>query len=218
MSQSNEDAAADEPLVESLRRGDVEALSRLFEKHRERLRRIVAFRLDPRLWGRVDPEDVVQETYLAASKRLEHFRDRPDMSFAVWARLLVLQTLADTERLHLGAKKRDAALERSIDPSPGSDDTSISLAGKLMSGITSPSRAAARAELYEQLQRVLATLSDTDREVIALRHFEELTNNEVAEVLGIHKAAATNRYIRALQRLEAALADYPELAAMVEFG
>lgn len=203
---------ADSALIARLRQGEDAALGSLFDAQRSRLRRIVAFRLDPLLAGRIDPEDVVQEAYLAAAKRLPHFRERPEMSFTVWMRLITIQTLADVVRRHCAAQKRDVHAEVSLDAIVGRvDDTAASFAGYLLSRVTSPSRAAARIEISARIDEALQELSDTDREILALRHFEELTNNEAAEVLNIHKAASTNRYLRALRRLEAALVKFPEL-------
>jgi RNA polymerase sigma-70 factor (ECF subfamily) len=173
---------------------DPNALAELFAQHRDRLRRMISFRLDRRLARRVDPDDVLQEAYLAAAQRLGHYAGS-SLSPFVWLRMTVLQTLTDVHRQHLGAQMRDAGREVAIHGGYNPQATSASLAALLVAGITSPSQAAARAEAYEQVEQ----------EVLALRHFEELTNTEVAEVLGIQQKAASIRYFRALKRLRAVL-------------
>jgi RNA polymerase sigma-70 factor (ECF subfamily) len=197
-----------ERLVEQLREGDDQALAELFLHYRDKLWRMVNFRLDQRLTGRVDADDVLQESYMAAAQRVEHFCKETDMSILVWLRLIVAQTLVDVHRRHLGARMRDARQEVSLHVSPA-QATSISLAAHLLGHLTSPSQAAMRAEMTRRLEDALRSMDPIDREVLALRHFEELTNNEVAEVLGLQKSAASNRYVRALTRLKSILAVTP---------
>jgi RNA polymerase sigma-70 factor (ECF subfamily) len=188
------------------------ALAEGFTAHRDRLARMVAFRLDPVLAGRVDVDDVLQEAWIAAAGRVEHFLENESLSLFVWLRLVVAQTLIDVQRRHLGAKMRDAYREASLNRSALSQDTSISLVAKLLGSFTSPSLAAVRNETARQLREALDSMDEIDREVLALRHFEELTNSEVAEVLGIQQKAASIRYVRALRRLKEILADLPGFA------
>lgn len=202
--------AADEgELVERLRQGDDQALGELFSRFRERLWKLVNFRLSPRLSGRVDADDVLQESYLAAAERIRHFLDNPSISIFVWLRLIVLQTLTDVERRHLGARMRDANREVSLQVQPAGQSTSFSLAAQLLGNLTSPSQAAIRAEQASQLEAAIDNMNPIDREVLALRHFEELTNQETAEVLEIEEKAASIRYVRALKRLKEILAERP---------
>jgi RNA polymerase sigma-70 factor (ECF subfamily) len=170
---------------------------------------MVHFRLDPRLRGRVDADDILQEAYLNAAQRLEHFLRETSMSIYVWIRQIVYQTLIDVHRRHVGAKVRDAGREVSLQRAGFPAATSTSLALQLAGNLTSPSQAAMRAEMIEQLESALQTMNPTDREVLALRHFEELANHEVAEVLGIQPKAASIRYIRALDRLKTILSKLP---------
>ncbi len=201
----------EERLIEALRQGDKQALAHLFSVHRERMWCLVNFRLDQRLSGRIDADDVLQEAYLAAAQRIDHFIDGFPHSFFVWLRLVVMQTLVDVHRQHLQVQMRDAKREVSLhQQSPFSQTTSMSLAKHLLGDWTSPSNAAARGELLHQLQQALEGMDATDREVLALRHFEELTNNEVAEVLGIQVKAASIRYIRAIKRLKDILDRLPD--------
>ncbi len=204
-----ETAESPDELLARLRVGDLTALGELFSLNRERLWRMVNFRLDQRLRGRVDADDVLQEAYLDAAKRIEHYLNNTSMSFFVWLRQIVLQTMIDLHRKHLGAQMRNAAREVSLHGAAYPQATSISLAAHLMGNITSPSQAAMREEVSHQLEEALETMSKIDREVLALRHFEELTNSEVAEVLGIQQKAASIRYVRAIARLKDILVQVP---------
>jgi RNA polymerase sigma-70 factor, ECF subfamily len=193
-----------------LRRGDAEALAELFSLHRSRLWRTVNFRLGGRLAGRVDPDDVLQESYLAAVQRLEHYgRDASATPF-VWLRMIVLQVLIDVHRRHMGTKKRDAGKELPIF-GQYPQATSASMAIRLVGDCTSPSQAAIRGESLDLVERAIAAMDPIDQEILALRHFEELSNNEVAEVLNIQPKAASIRYVRALKRLKEVLAEVPGL-------
>ena len=192
-------------LVNQVINGDENALAELFSNFRPRLWRMVNFRMDPRLHGRVDADDVLQESWLNAVQRIDYFLRDASRSIFVWFRLIVGQTLADVHRRHLGTQKRSAAREFSIDRGWSAASTSFSLSFHLVGHLTSPSHAAFRAELGEQLETALAGMSDIDREVLALRHFEELTNGETAQVLEISEQAASVRYMRALGRLKTVL-------------
>lgn len=205
-----------ESLLERLRQGDEAALAELFSRDRERLWHMVAFRLDPRLRGRVDADDILQESYVNAAQRVGHFLQKPSMSFFVWLRMIVEQTLADAHRRHLGAQLRDAGREIRLDAWRGSQGTSTSLALQIAGSITSPSQAAIREETYRQLEEALESMDPTDREVLALRHFEELTNGETAEVLGLQEKAASIRYVRALRRLKGILSRLPGFSDLGE--
>jgi RNA polymerase sigma-70 factor (ECF subfamily) len=193
---------ADGPFLDRIHAGDQHALGEFFARHRERLRRMVGLRLDRRLQGRLDPEDVLQEAFLDAARRLTEYIADPRMPPFLWLRFLTIQRLQTLHRLHLGVKSRDASREISLfDGSlPAAD--SRSLAAQLLGRLTTPSRAAIRAEIQIRIQDALNAMDPIDREILALRHFEELNNGETAAVLGIHKAAASNRYVRALRRLK----------------
>jgi RNA polymerase sigma-70 factor, ECF subfamily len=198
--------------VDRLRREGHAALAELFTKHRERLRRMVDMRLDRRVAGRVDASDVLQEAFVDASKQLERYlRDVPMPPF-LWLRFLTGERLMATHRRHLGAKMRDAKQEVSLRiharPDVRSESLSFGLAGKL----TSPSVAAVRAEVNDRLRKALDELEVLDREILSLRHFEELSNTEAAEELEITTAAASKRYIRALERLRKAVEGIPGLS------
>jgi RNA polymerase sigma-70 factor (ECF subfamily) len=199
---------ADE-LHQRLQAGDQSALGELFDLHRERLWRMVQFRMDRRLAARLDPDDILQEAFVNAASRLQHYLQDPSRSLFVWFRLIVAQTMVDVYRRHLAAEMRDAGREVSLQGMKFPQATSVSLAAELLGSVTSPSQAAAREEAAGQLEAALQSMSELDQEVIALRHFEDLTNSEVAEVLGIQPTAASNRYVRALTRLKQVLEGIP---------
>lgn len=203
--------------LERIRSGDVDVLAKAFDEHASRLQAIVRFRLDPRLARRVDAADVMQEAYLNAFKRCDHLEGSTEESLFIWLRMITLQTLADVHRRHLGAQARDAGREWT-QRSPCGDNTSLSVVARLVGHLTSPSGALRREELSEQLQASLAEMNEIDREILALRHFEELTNQEVAAVLGIEQKAASIRYVRALRRLKELLAELPGLGSSSAAG
>ncbi|MEM6690783.1 MAG: sigma-70 family RNA polymerase sigma factor [Planctomycetota bacterium] len=190
----------DNDLIDGMRAGNKEALASVFSHYRERLRRIVQFRLDHRLAGRVSDSDVLQETFISAAKRLDHFSDQDEMPAFLWLRLLVGQQLVNLYRQHLQTDMRDVRKEVTIQQGP-SPHTSMAIAAQLAGKMTAVSEVLARAERIEKLEATLNDMDATDREVIALRHFEELSNVETARVLSIEPAAASKRYIRAMGRL-----------------
>jgi RNA polymerase sigma-70 factor (ECF subfamily) len=204
---SNSSATND--LLNRVRGGDQQALASLFARHRDRLRRMVRLRFDRRLHGRVDPSDVLHEAYLDVSQRVTEYLANPAVPFFLWLRFLTGQQLVGIHRRHLGAQMSDAGQEVCLHRGALPQATSASLAAQLLGRLTSPTQAAARVEMQIRLQEALNAMDPTDREVLVLRHFEELSNNETAEVLGIPKAAASNCYIRALKRLKDILAAMP---------
>jgi RNA polymerase sigma-70 factor, ECF subfamily len=196
-------------LLERARVGEADAIDELFTRHRARLRRMVQMRLDWRLHGRIDESDVIQDAYLEASRRLNDYLARPDMPLFLWLRFLVGERLLILHRHHLGAKMRDARREVSIFQEALPEASSAALAAQLLGEETSPSEAAVRAERLLHLQEAINQLDPIDREVLSLRHFEQLNRVETARVLGIAEPAAAKRYIRALKRLKGALGNMP---------
>jgi RNA polymerase sigma-70 factor (ECF subfamily) len=201
----------DESLIRRGAGGDEAALAELFGRYRKRLRQMVRLRLDRRLQGRVDPSDVLQEAYLDVAEQLPHYLGKPDMPLFLWLRLVAGQRLIRIHRRHLGAAMRDAGREVSLYRGALPQASSVSLAAQLLGRFTSASQAIVRAEVQLQIQSALNGLDPLDREIIALRHFEDLSNGEAAEVLGLEPSAASKRYIRALKRLQAVLRDVPGL-------
>jgi RNA polymerase sigma-70 factor, ECF subfamily len=188
--------------LERVRQGDREALGARLELYRPRLERVVAFRMDARLRGRIDSADVVQEAFLDATNRLDDYLADPPMPFFLWVRFLTVQKLSELYRRHLGTKSRDAGREISLNGGMASQTTSAVLAAQLIGRQSTPSQAAIRAETRLHLEEALNSMEPIDCEVLALRHFEQLDNRETARVLGISESAASNRYVRAIRRLK----------------
>lgn len=210
MDAAASDAPDDTPaLIERAVAGDKTALAELFSRYRPRLRQMVRLRLDRRLAGRVDPSDVLQEAYLDVAQQLPAYQDQPDLPFFLWLRLVTGQRLARVHRHHLGTAGRDVGREVSLYRGGLPHASSVAIAAQLLGKLTAASAAAVRAEMQLQLQAALNEMDALDREIIALRHFEELTNREAAQVLGLSKTAASNRYIRALARLQKILESIP---------
>jgi RNA polymerase sigma-70 factor (ECF subfamily) len=196
-------------LIERARTGDSDALNEIFARHRERLRRLVEARLDQRLQARIDASDVIQDAYLEAATRLDEYLRDPKLPLFLWLRLVVGERLMKLHRYHLGTQMRDAGLEVSLYRGALPAASSAALAAQLLGRHTSPTQAAVRAERLLRLQEALNSLDPMDREVLSLRHFEELSRAETAQVLGIAESAAAKRYLRALKRLKDTLADLP---------
>jgi len=175
-------------------------LAEKFSACRERLERMVAFRLDPRIRGRLDPADILQEAYLVIARRFDDYLRSPDVSFYVWVRQQTYQVMIDQQRRQF-RDGRNPAREISRVEGDRSQATSVSIARRLLSPTATPSQLVARAEETHKILAALDSMNEFDREVLALRHFEQLTNREVAETLGIGVTAASNRYIRAAARL-----------------
>jgi RNA polymerase sigma-70 factor (ECF subfamily) len=203
------DDSSDTDDVARLAGGDPRAVAEAFARYRHRLRRMVQLRLDRRLQGRVDPSDVLQDAYLDVARRAAEYAANPTMPLYLWLRFLTGQRLLVIHRQHLGTRMRDAGQEVSLYRGALPQASSVSLAAQLLGRMTSPSLAAIRAEMQVRLQDALNGMDAMDREVLTLRHFEELSNAETAEVLGLQKSAASNRYIRALKRLREVLASIP---------
>src|SRR5687768_12959577 len=193
--------------------GDIDAWGALLARHRSRLECVVSFRLDPRLRGRVDAADVMQEAFIAATERRGEFFRQSEQPLFLWLRWMVGNTLLELHRHHLGARMRDPRREmaygRGDGCGAGADDTRAELVAQLTAGATGPATAAGRADVKARLEEALGRMDPADREVVALRHFEQLTSAEAAQVLGIQERAAAKRYLRALERLREILSDMP---------
>jgi RNA polymerase sigma-70 factor (ECF subfamily) len=204
MSASSDDSELTH-LVDQAAANDDRAWAALVDRHRDRLKRMVAARMDRRLLGRVDPSDIIQEACLVAARKLSTYAAHPEMPFYLWLRWIVGQKLIDEQRRHLGAQIRRVG--READPYHGAfpETTSKHLAAEFVGQLGTPSEEAIRIEHSLALQVALDELEPIDREILALRHFEQLTNGEAATVLNIDKSAASKRYTRALRRLRDAL-------------
>lgn len=193
-----------EAMLARARDGDRDALSAVFDAHEPGLRRMVELRLDRALRRRLEPADVVQETLLEAARRFDAWRAAPAFPFRVWLRSICASSLVNAQRTHLGAQKRDVARERPVAAERPSV-SSANAAELFVASQTSPSQAAMREEAHDALQRALDELDELDREIVVLRSFEELSNEEAAIELGIEPTAASKRFARALARLRPSL-------------
>jgi RNA polymerase sigma-70 factor (ECF subfamily) len=196
-------------LIDRARAGDSEARNALLARYRDRLHRMVEMRLDTRLHARLDAADVVQEAYVEVVTRLDEYLRDPKLPFFLWLRLVVGDRLMKLHRHHLGTQMRDAGREVSLYRGALPAASSAALAAQLLGKHTSPTQAALRAERILRVQEALNALDPMDREILSLRHFEELTAGETAQVLGIAESAAAKRYFRALRRLKDILAAMP---------
>jgi RNA polymerase sigma-70 factor (ECF subfamily) len=196
-------------LLEAAANGDEASWKALLSRHEGRLRRMVALRLDQRARGRVNPSDVLQEAYLQAWKLLADYLKQPSAPFFLWLRGIAGNKLREAHRHHLGTQMRDAGREVSIYRGSLPEATSAALAAQLLGRLTRPSEAVIRAEMKVRLQEALNSMDPADREVLALRHFEQLTPAEIAEEMGIKEKAASMRYLRALRRLKEILTSMP---------
>jgi RNA polymerase sigma-70 factor (ECF subfamily) len=189
----------------------LQLLAEIFSRNRPRLRRLVDLRLDARLRRRVDPSDVLQEAFLEAAERIDDYLAAPRLPLFLWLRLLTAQRVVQVHRHHLGVKGRDPRREVPLGGEPAPPVSSAALARRLVAIERGPaaSGAAAASETRATLRKALDALEPEDRELLALRHFEELGNGEVACLLGITKQAASKRYFRALDRLRALLRGSP---------
>jgi RNA polymerase sigma-70 factor (ECF subfamily) len=204
-----EDSRETDRLLQRAAEGDREIWGALLTRHEARLRRVIAFRLDPRLRGRIDPSDVMQEVYVAAARSLPDYLREPGLPFFLWLRGIAGNKLLELHRRHLGTPMRDARREVSLHHAALPETSSAALAAHLLGEGTGPSEAALRAEARARLQEALEILDPLDREALALRHFERLSNAEAARILGIKESAAGKRYLRALERLRDILAGLP---------
>ncbi len=199
LSGENPDSTNTQLLLKRVRSGDREALNRLFELHRPYLRRLMELRMAQKLKARVDPSDVVQETQIEVARRIDDYLRRRPMSFRVWLRKTANEQMMMMYRRHVGAERR--SVEREVELA----DSSMALARQLIQG--GVSKELQRRELAAQVRKAVDCLSEADREILLMRNFEELTNQEAAEVLELDGAAASKRYGRALVRLRNVLVD-----------
>ncbi|MDJ0975684.1 MAG: sigma-70 family RNA polymerase sigma factor [Planctomycetota bacterium] len=193
-----------DPVVDALAEaGDErqEVLGRAFQELRPRLERMVQMRMDPRLRERIGASDVLQDAWGDVSRRVDDYLADPRMPFFLWVRFITAQKLLQLRRHHVEAQRRDVRRQVPVQGSARPGVTSIALANQLAARGTTPTQAAQRGDVRSQLEQALDQMSEMDREILALRHFEGLTNSEAAAELGIEKKAASKRYLRALERI-----------------
>jgi RNA polymerase sigma-70 factor, ECF subfamily len=194
-------------LLAAAREGQPSAINALLDGHRNALHRMVALRLDQKVQRRVDVSDVVQEVLVEASGRLEKYLANPEMAFSLWLRQIATDHIIDTYRRHRVSAKRSMDREQPIAAAGTPDQSSIDLAFQLTDPLPTPGAIAAQREIAKQVEGVIEQLNDQDREVLLLRHYEHLSNQEIADALGLSGPAASMRYLRAIRRLREMLSD-----------
>ena len=192
-------------LLAQARQGQAGAVDRLLDVHREPLRRVIGLRLDPALAARVDASDIVQDVLLEAHRRLKEYLSNPVMPFRLWLRHIAKDHVIDAHRRHRQAQRRSLDREQPLVPAVLADHSSLELAGQLLDPERTPASAAIQHELQRKLESAIADLDEDDREVILMRHREQLSNQQVADALGLTEAAASMRYLRAVRRLRSVL-------------
>jgi RNA polymerase sigma-70 factor (ECF subfamily) len=199
------DSPETEELLNQVRQGQPAALDRLLSRHREPMRRMIDIRLDPAIAARVDASDIVQEVFLEASRRLNEYLRDPGMPFHLWLRHIARDHIIDAHRRHRQAQRRTVDREQPVQ-SPLADRSSMNLIAELVDRELTPATAAIRHEMEKRFHEAIGRLNADDREIILMRHFEQLSNQETATALALTEAAASMRYLRALRRLRACLA------------
>ncbi|MEO1529954.1 MAG: sigma-70 family RNA polymerase sigma factor [Planctomycetota bacterium] len=200
-------------LVERAVAGDEAALAEAFELYRPRLRRMVDLRMDHRLRARADASDVLQEAFVDMAKQISSYRENQvEMPFFLWLRLVTGSRLAQVHRLHLGTEKR--AVQREVPIQPAIPDASnVFLANELAGQFTSADRGLRKEDACKKMEELLNSMATEDREIIAMRHFEELSTNEIATTLGMTRSGVLKRYGRAIKRLAEAAGDPSQFKA-----
>lgn len=190
-----------ETLLDAARQGDVDAVNRLLEKHRAPIRRLVELRLDRKVQRRVDVSDVVQDVMIEASGRLEKYLSDPSMAFHLWLRQIAWDRIIDTYRRHRVSAKRNMDREQPMASPAGPDQSTMELAVQLCDPGLTPAAAATQREIAAKVEEAIEQMDDQDREIILMRHYEHLSNLEIAQILGLNAPAASMRYLRAVRRL-----------------
>jgi len=200
------DSGETQELIARAKQGDADAVARLLDRHRDALRRMIDLRLDRQIERRVDASDIVQDVLVDANRRLASYLESPDMPFHLWLRHMAKDRLIDAHRRHRGAARRSVSREQSLQAPAMPDESALDLAAQLRDHREmTPATAATRHELEARFLAAVDQLEEVDREVILMRHFEHLSNQEVARSLGLSEPAAGMRYLRAVRRLRVLL-------------
>lgn len=199
-------------LLDQARGGDDDAVNELMERHRDSIRRLVRMRLDHKIRRRVDISDIVQDVMIEANRRLTRYLDNPVMSFHLWLRQIARDRIIDAHRRHRASARRSVDREQTMSVPRGYDHSSIQLAGQISDAELTPAAAALHNELARRVESAIAEMDETDSEIIVMRHYENLSNQEIAEALDLTEPAASMRYLRAIRRLRAQLDSQDESA------
>ena len=195
------DKTITQKLLLGARKGDGSAVNRLLDRHRQALRRMVQLRLDQKIQGRVDVSDIVQDVLVEANRRLPQYLENPVMSFHLWVRQIAKDRIIDAHRRHRVSAKRSVDREQPLAVPAASDHSTYELAAQIRDPELTPAEAATRQEMSQLVERALGRLGEQDCEIIIMRHYEQLSNMEIAESLGLTEPAASMRYLRTVRRL-----------------
>jgi RNA polymerase sigma-70 factor (ECF subfamily) len=194
-------------LIDAAKAGRPDAAGQLLNRHRDALRRMVELRLDRRIQQRIDASDIVQEVMIEANRRLEQYLATPAMPFHLWLRQMARDRIIDAHRRHRASGKRSVDREQAMAAPASLDRSTMELAGQLCDPELTPAAAATMQELQRRFQAALETMEDHDREIVLMRHFEQLSNQDAARTLGLTEPAASMRYLRAIRKLRKLLAE-----------
>jgi RNA polymerase sigma-70 factor (ECF subfamily) len=195
-------------LLSKARQGNDQAIDNLLERHRGSLRRMIQLRLDQKIMRRIDVSDVVQDVLVEANRRLSQYLSNPVMNFQLWLRQIAKDRIIDAHRRHRGSAKRSIDREQPLVAPGGQDHSTIELAGRLCDPALTPAAMATQKEIAAQVEKAVYQLKGQDREIILMRHYEQMSNLESAEALGLTEPAASMRYLRALRRLRTILDEH----------
>lgn len=198
-------------LLLNVRDGEPVAVDQLLDRHRDSLRRMIQLRLDQRIMQRVDVSDVIQDVLIEANRRLTDYLANPVIPFHLWIRQIAKDRIIDAHRRHRVSAKRSIDREQ---PQPGKgppDQSTMELANQFRDAALTPAAAATQRELAQQIEAAVHQLKDQDREIILMRHYEQLNNQDIATALGLTEPAASMRYLRALKRLREIIESQPEV-------
>lgn len=194
-------------LLSNVRGGDEDAVNRLLDRHRDALRRMVQMRLDRKIQRRIDVSDVVQDVMVEVNRRLTDYLKNPTMSFHLWVRQIAKDRIIDAHRRHRVSAKRSVDREQALAAPAGMDGSAMELVAQLRDPELTPAARATQQELARHVEQAMTQLNEQDCEIIVMRHYEQLSNQEVAEALELSEPAASMRYLRAVRRLRELLVD-----------
>ncbi|MEQ1830327.1 MAG: sigma-70 family RNA polymerase sigma factor [Pirellula sp.] len=198
-------------LLVNVRDGQAIAVEQLMDRHRNSLRRMIQLRLDQRLMQRMDVSDVIQDVLLEANRRLSDYLSNPVIPFHLWIRQIAKDRIIDAHRRHRVSAKRSIDREQAQAGKGSVDQSTLDLANQFCDRALTPAAAATQREIAQQIEAAVQKLRENDREIILMRHYEQLDNQEVAQTLGLTEPAASMRYLRALKRLREIIEQLPKL-------
>ncbi len=205
------DGDATAELLVNVRAGQSQAVEELLDRHRDSLRRMIALRLDQRIMQRLDVSDVVQDVLIEANRRLIDYVNSPAIPFHLWIRQIAKDRIIDAHRRHRMSAKRSIDREQPVAANHSPDQSTMDLANQFRDDGLTPAAAATQRELAQHIELAIKHLRDNDREIILMRHYEQLNNQEIAQALGLSEPAASMRYLRAIKRLREVIEGLPEL-------